>query len=160
MIFLICAVAKNGVIGKAGKIPWHFNTDLKNFRKLTMGNILILGRKTFEFLPKMLDGRKIIILTKNKNFSAPDANIEHSHHFILDKYLKSKDKCFVGGGSQIFDLFIDYAEKIFLTEIEQEIEGDAYFPIKKLDNFTEISCNQIEENGVILKFKILRRKKS
>jgi dihydrofolate reductase len=158
MIILICAAAKNGVIGKNGKIPWNFKTDLKNFRKLTMGNILVLGRKTYESLPKTLDGRKLIILTKNENYFSQDSIVNHSPHYILDNYLKSKDKCFIGGGAQIFDFFVDYAEKIYLTEIGKDFIGDAYFPLEKLNCFKEISCKEIEEKGVILKFKVLQRK--
>lgn len=158
MIILICAVAKNGIIGTKGILPWHFNADLKNFKKLTMGNVLVLGRKTYESLPKILDGRKLIVLSKNRNYHTPRSIVVHSHHFILGNFLKSKDKCFIGGGGIIFELFIDFAEKIYLTEINKTFDGDAYFPLEKLNFFKEISCKEVVEKGVLLKFKILKRK--
>lgn len=157
MIFLIAAVSKNYAIGKEGKLPWHFETDLKNFRNLTMGNVLVFGRKTYESLEKKLSGRNIIILTRNRDYKPKNVKIEYSYLDIVKKYLKSKDKCFIAGGEEIYTLFINYVDYIYLTEIEKEFDGDKYFPKDKLIFFSEISCKEVIENGVILRFKLLKR---
>ncbi|MCX7829925.1 MAG: dihydrofolate reductase [Acidobacteria bacterium] len=160
MISLIVAISQNGVIGSNGKIPWHFKTDLNFFKEITMGNVLVFGRKTYESIKKNLEGRKIIVITRNKNYIVTNAIIKHSPYDILDLYLKSKDKCFIGGGSDLYNFFIDYAQEIYLTQIEKKYNGDAFFPIQKLNEFYQISCREISEKGVILKFKILKRRSS
>lgn len=160
LIILICAVSKNGVIGKNGQIPWNFKSDLEFFKRNTMKNIVVFGRKTFESITKPLNGRKIIVLTRNKDYFVEGAIIEHSCCNIVNNYLKSKNKCFIAGGSEIYNFFIDYAEKIYLTEIEKNFDGDATFPIEKLIDFRKESSKLVIEKGVTLNFLKLKRKRT
>lgn len=153
-------MSKNGVIGKNGKIPWNFKSDLEYFKKKTMGNIVVFGRRTFQSLEKTLFGRKIVVLTRNKDYFVEGTIIEHSAYNIVNNYLKSKDKCFIGGGGEIYNFFIDYAEIIYLTEIEKNFDGNVFFPIEKLTDFRKESSKSVEEKGVVLNFLKLKRIKT
>lgn len=124
---IIAAVAKNGVIGKDNTLIWHLSDDLKRFKALTTGHAIIMGRKTFESLPKVLPGRTHYVLTGNPNYQVPEGVILcHSAEELLAKL--PDDENFVIGGAAVYKLLLPYADKLELTEIEKEYEGDAYFP--------------------------------
>ena len=120
MIYLIAAVSKNGVIGNRGKLPWHFKKDLERFKSLTMGHYVVFGRKTFESLEKELEGRKIIVLTLNKNFQKSGIIVKHSVEEIVNNYLQSKEICFIAGGEEIYKEFLTFCDIIFLSIIYKE----------------------------------------
>lgn len=157
MIILICATSKNWVIGKDQKIPWNFKSDMSYFKKLTMNHIVVFGRKTFESIGKELEGRKIFVLTRNRSYSPENSSVIHSPSDILNNFLKNKEKCFIGGGGEIYNLFIDYARLIYLTIIDKEFDGDTFFPLEKLSCFREVYCKNIMEKETNLKFKIFKR---
>ena len=129
MLSIIVAIAKNNVIGKDNKLIWHLPEDLKRFKELTTGKIIIMGRKTFESLGRVLPNRKHIILTKNKDFKCNHEMVEIVTDIKeLDKYIKSEEENFVIGGASIYKMFMPYANKMYVTKIDEEFDGDTFFP--------------------------------
>ncbi len=125
-ISLIVAVSRNGVIGKDNKLPWHLPEDLKRFKALTMGHPIIMGRKTFESIGKPLPGRTNIVITHQKNFAYYGATTTPS----LDEALRMTEKegeVFVIGGAQVFKHALPAADKLYLTLIDRDVEGDTFF---------------------------------
>ncbi len=127
MLTMICALAKNRVIGKDNRLIWHIPEDLKRFKALTLGHPIVMGRKTFESLPGVLPGRTHYILTGNKDYKAPTGVICcHSVSELLAHF--SGEDAFIIGGASVYQTLLPYAKAMELTEIDKEYEGDAYFP--------------------------------
>lgn len=124
---LIVAHAKNGVIGKNGTMPWHLSEDLKHFKAVTMGCPVIMGRKTHESIGRALPGRRNIIISRNPDFAAPKCEVVTSLENALT-LLAGEPKAFVIGGAQIYKKAIDLCQSAWVTEIDLDIEGDAFFP--------------------------------
>ncbi|MGN6818706.1 MAG: dihydrofolate reductase [Sphingomonas sp.] len=124
-ITFVLARADNGVIGRDGKLPWHLPADLKRFKALTMGKPMIMGRKTFESFPSPLPGRRHIVLTRDATWHADGAEVVHS---VEDALALGGDDAAVIGGAEVFALFLDRADRVELTEIHSEPEGDATVP--------------------------------
>jgi dihydrofolate reductase len=127
IIALVVARAENGVIGKDGKLPWHIPDDLKRFKALTMGSAMVMGRKTFESLPKLLPGRRHIVLTRDPAWSAPGAEIARDVSEAL-KLGEGEARLSIIGGVGIFNLFLPVADRIELTEVHARPEGDTFLP--------------------------------
>ena len=125
-LFLIYARAANGVIGKDGGLPWYIPNDLKHFKAKTMGLPMIMGRKTFESFQGPLKGRRNIVLTRDCRWQAEGAEVVHSVKEALD--LVAGAECSVIGGAEIYALFEPYAERIELTEVHGEFDGDTFMP--------------------------------
>ncbi len=123
-LFLIYARAANGCIGKDGGLPWHLSADLKRFKALTMSKPMIMGRKTFASFPSPLSGRRHIVLTRDKGWSAEGAEVARSVEEALA--LAGKGEAAVIGGAEVFALFEPLANRIELTQIECEYEGDTF----------------------------------
>lgn len=129
MLSIIVAVAKNNVIGKDNKLIWHLPEDLKRFKKLTIGHTIIMGRKTFESLGRVLPNRKHIVLCNDAELDIEDENVEVINDVsLLDKYINSEEENFIIGGATIYKLLMPYANKMYITQINEEFEGDVYFP--------------------------------
>ena len=130
MITLVLARARNGVIGRDGGLPWHLPADLKRFKALTMGKPMIMGRKTFESFPAPLPGRRHIVLTRDPHWRAEGAEVAHDVEGALALAGEggSGGEVAVIGGAEIFDLFLDRADGIALTEIDADPEGDTIVP--------------------------------
>ncbi len=129
MLSIIVAISKNNVIGKDNKLIWHLPEDLKRFKKLTTGHTIIMGRKTFESLGRVLPNRKHIVITNNANIQIEDENVELIHDIkMLNKYINSEEENFIIGGATIYKLLMPYAKKMYITRINEEFEGDVYFP--------------------------------
>lgn len=129
MLSLIVAMTENHVIGKDNKLIWHLPQDLKRFRQLTSYHTVIMGRKTFESIGKVLPNRHNVILTRDMNYHVDDENVTIVHDISeLKKYITSYEECFVIGGESVYRLLMPYAEKIYLTVIYKDFQGDAYFP--------------------------------
>ncbi len=129
----VAAVARNGVIGADNGLPWRVSSDLKHFKALTMGKPLILGRRSFESLQRPLPGREIIVVTRDPRFSPAGVRVAHSplEAFAVARSLAKAlavDEIVVGGGAEIFRALMDETQRIELTEIALEPEGDAFFP--------------------------------
>ena len=125
-VSIVVARAQNGVIGRGGKLPWHISEDLKRFKALTMGSVMVMGRKTFESLPGLLPGRRHIVLTRDADWRAEGAEVAHSVDDALK--LAGGERISVIGGADIFELFMPLATRVDLTEVLADIEGDTFMP--------------------------------
>jgi len=123
-LFLIYARAANGCIGKDGALPWYLPADLKRFKALTMGKPMIMGRKTFESLPGLLPGRRHIVLTRRERWDSTGAEVVRSVEEALS--VAGDGDVAVIGGAAIYDVFMEHADRIELTEIHAEFEGDTF----------------------------------
>lgn len=126
-IYLAAAVASNGVIGIEGRLPWSLPEDLRRFKSLTLGHPILMGRKTWESLPKALPGRRNIVVTRTPGYRAPGAEVVDSFAAALSLCAKN-ERVFVIGGERLFAESMRVATGMFLTEIERDFRGDARFP--------------------------------
>lgn len=132
-ITLVVARASNGVIGKDGGLPWHISADLKRFKALTMGTVLVMGRKTFDSLPKLLPGRRHIVLTRNSEWSNIWVEVAYGVDGVIAE-LKGSPASVIGG-AEIFELFLPHADRIELTEVHCSPAGDTFMPDPRERNF-------------------------
>ena len=140
MLSIIVAIANENVIGKDNKLIWHLPEDLKRFKEITLGHKIIMGRKTFESLGRVLPNRKHIILCNDMEMNIDNENVEILDDISkLDKYINSDEECFVIGGATIYKLLMPYAKKMYITKINQDFEGDVYFPKIEKEIWKEIS---------------------
>ena len=129
MLSIIVAIAKNNVIGKDNKLIWHLPEDLKRFKRLTTNHNIIMGRKTFESLGRVLPNRKHIVLCNDMKLDINDENVEIMDNIDkLKEYEEAEEENFVIGGATIYKLLLPKANKLYITKINQEFEGDVYFP--------------------------------
>ncbi len=148
MLSIVVAKAKNNIIGKDNKLLWHLSDDLKRFRALTEGHTIIMGRKTFESLGKVLPNRKHIVFSNNPDFKVNDENVEVVHSLLqIQQYIESEEEAFVIGGAMIYNFLMPYVSKMYVTEIEKEFEGDAFFPRIDDKKWKEISREKGPEDG-------------
>jgi dihydrofolate reductase len=124
---LIAAVTQNGVIGRDNKLPWRLSEDLKHFKALTMGHPMIMGRKTWESLPGKLPGRPHIVVTRNPAYQADGATVVTSLQAAVAA-AGDVDEVFVIGGAELYAQAFEFADRLQLTEIDADFEGDAHFP--------------------------------
>jgi len=127
MISIIAAIAKNGVIGANNTLPWHLPADLKYFRKTTMGHTIVMGRKNFEDIGKALPGRRNIVLTRDKTFSAENCETAHSVNEVTDM-VSGENEAFIIGGAEIYRAFLPLTNKLYITHIDSAVDGDIKFP--------------------------------
>jgi dihydrofolate reductase len=127
MLSLIVAISDNHVIGRDGQLPWHLSADLKRFKALTMGHHIVMGRKTFDSIGRLLPGRTSIVLTRQSDWSVEGvltaANLEAAQALAGDD-----DEIFIIGGSQIYQLALPLVERLYVTQVHATVEGDTYFP--------------------------------
>lgn len=123
-LIIIAALNRNGVIGRGGTVPWHIPADLQRFKELTMGHTVVMGRKTFESIGKILPGRRNVVVTSR---TLPDVEHYHSVDDAL-KALRSEERVFVIGGGKVFEQTIMRADEMMLTRVNNEEEGDTFFP--------------------------------
>ena len=129
MLSIIVAVAENNVIGKDNKLIWHLPADLKRFKEITTGHTIIMGRKTFESLGRVLPNRKHVILCNDMEMNVEDENVKILEDIsMLDKYIQDTEEHFIIGGATIYKLLMPKANKIYLTLIHEKFDGDVYFP--------------------------------
>src|SRR5688572_8587350 len=126
-ISLLVAMAKNRVIGANGGIPWHLPSELKLFKSLTMGHHMVMGRKTYESINRLLPGRTTVIVTRRRDYTVPGAIVAHSVKQALDA-CKADDECFVIGGAELFRKTLPIADRIYLTVVDAEPGGDTFMP--------------------------------
>ena len=151
MIALIVARSKNNVIGRNGKIPWSIPGEQKQFRELTTGNIVVMGRKTFEEIGRPLPNRKNIVISRNAQYSYDNLIILPSLNDALEYY--SEGDIYIAGGYNLFKEAIDIVDKMYITEIDLVIEnGDVFFPIFQEEDF---NVQLLEENYESIPYKRL-----
>ncbi|MBZ4200624.1 MAG: dihydrofolate reductase [Methylotenera sp.] len=133
---LIVALAKNRVIGLNNTLPWHLPEDLKRFRALTTGHHIIMGRKTYESLGRLLPDRTTVIVTRNPNYQVEGALIAHSLEQAV-ALCAGDEEAFLIGGAELYQAGLNLAKKMYVTEIDMEVVGDAYFPEFDLSQWQE-----------------------
>ncbi len=157
---MIAAVDLQGTIGRAGKMPWHLPADLSFFRNLTMGKTVIMGRRTYQSLPKKLDGRRLIVLSRQSDYQPAGVTVCRSIEEVLN-CCPGEDELIVAGGASIYSQFIELARKLYLTVIQYRFDGDRYFPDLQPEAWDKellISQPQGAENPWPFKIYLYRRK--
>lgn len=127
MISIIVAASENNVIGAAGDLPWRLSDDLKRFKAITMGKPIVMGRKTWDSIGRPLPGRQNVVITRQAGFVAEGCDIVSSKEETL-ALTAGAEEVMVIGGSQVYELFLSDAERLYLTRVHAEVEGDAFFP--------------------------------
>lgn len=145
-ICIIAALARNRTIGLGNAMPWRLPEDLKRFRRLTMGHAVIMGRKTFESIGTPLTGRNNIVITRSQSWSQPGCLVAHSLEAALAAADGSRD-AFVIGGAQIYALALPRASRLYMTEIERDFEGDAFFPRFDRSQWREVARERRVSEG-------------
>lgn len=118
---------RSRVIGRDGDLPWHLSADLKRFKQLTMGHHIIMGRKTFESIGRLLPGRTSVVVTRQRDFEFSGAVVVHNLQDAID-VSKGDDEAFIIGGAEIYDQSLPLISRIYLTEVDADVTGDARFP--------------------------------
>lgn len=137
-IVLIAAVARNGVIGRDNDLPWRLKADLAHFKAATLGHTILMGRKTWESLPRVLPNRRHLVVTRDSGYQAPGIEVFDSPQAAIEA-ASGADRLFVIGGAEIYRQLITIAERLILTEVQAEVAGDAHFP--------PVDVNVFEETG-------------
>jgi dihydrofolate reductase len=137
IISIVVAMDIKGVIGRKGTLPWYLSSDLKHFKAITMGKPIVMGRKTHESIGKSLPGRENIIVTRNEDFSAEGCTVLNNLDEVYS-HCKNIDEIMIIGGAELYVQTLDKADRIYLTEVRANIEGDTYFPLFDRNNFKEI----------------------
>jgi len=136
VVSLIVAMSSNRVIGRDGDLPWHLPADLRHFKKTTMGHHLIIGRATWDEVGKPLPGRTMVVVTRNRGFSADGVLIAHSVEEAL-ALVRDDNEPFIGGGAEIYRqaLVADVVERLYITRVHAHVDGDTFFPPIDLDQW-------------------------
>ncbi|MFD6207975.1 dihydrofolate reductase [Peribacillus sp. NPDC060253] len=161
MISLIVAMDQNRVIGKNNQLPWHLPADLQYFKKVTMGHPIVMGRKTFESIGRVLPGRENVIVTRNQDFKAEGCVVLHDILQIKTYADNSDQEVFVIGGAEIFKEILPVTDRLYITEIHETFEGDTFFPLineKEWDKTTSIQGTMDDKNRYAHDFIILQKK--
>lgn len=136
-VAMIVAASENNVIGRDGDMPWRLSADLKHFKSLTLGHTIIMGRKTWESIARLLPGRTTVIVTRQSDFSVPGAIVVNGFEESL---AATEDEApFVVGGAEIYRLAMPFVSKLFLTRVHASIEGDTTLPEINFDRWEKVS---------------------
>ncbi len=153
MISIIVAVDKNMLIGKGNELPWHFSEDLQYFKKKTYGKYIVMGEKTFHSIGKPLPGRKVVVLSDNEDFKPEGVTVVSS---IKEALSVTEGEVFIAGGKSVYEQFMETADRIYLTEIQEVFEGDVYFP--SIDKSVWKTVSEERGENASLVFKVLERR--
>lgn len=157
---IIAAVAKNNVIGNENKLLWNIPLDMKFFRNTTNGHPIIMGRKTFLSIGRALPNRRNIVITRDENFSYPDVEVFHSIDGIVSIFKNSNEEAFVIGGADIYKQFMPIVDKLYITHVDEEFNGDTTFPEIENTIWKKESENKVEkgeENPYSINFTVYTR---
>ncbi|WP_339143843.1 MULTISPECIES: type 3 dihydrofolate reductase [Pseudoalteromonas] len=161
VISMIAAMANNRVIGKDNDMPWHLPADLQHFKKVTLGKPVIMGRKTFESIGRPLPGRRNIVISRNLDYTKEGIEVVTSPEAALSA-VEDSDEIMIIGGGHIYDIFLPYAQRLYLTFIDLEVDGDTQFPdYEQVAEWEvlETECNEPDErNNHSYKFVTLNKK--
>jgi dihydrofolate reductase len=138
-VSLIVAMSRNRVIGRDNALPWHLPADLKRFKELTMGHHIVMGRKTWESIKRLLPGRTSVVITRDPCFRLPGAKIASSLQDAL-RQCDDDPEVFVIGGAQIFRVALPVAQRIYLTTVDAAIEGDTFMPAMNLAGWRKLAA--------------------
>jgi dihydrofolate reductase len=153
---LIVARASNGVIGKDNQLPWHLPADLKYFKAVTMGKPIVMGRKTFQSIGRPLPGRQNIVVTRNPDFDSNGITVVHSVEAAIAAANQAAEIMLIGG-TELYKLSLPLVDRIYLTEIHQDFDGDAHFPLLN-SQWQEISReDHVSDAGLGYSFCVLEK---
>ena len=156
-ISLIVAFAKHHVIGINNTLPWHLPEDLKRFRALTTGHHIVMGRKTYDSLGRLLPNRTTVIVTRNLNYRVEGAIIAHSLNQAIEA-CAGDNEVFLIGGAELYKDGLKRANKLYITKLDLDIKGDAYFPDFNLDEWELLSSEQhVSETGLDFNYLVYQR---
>jgi dihydrofolate reductase len=163
---VIVAVAENGVVGKNNALPWYLPADLMYFKKVTMGKPILMGRKTFESIGKPLPGRSNIVLSRNRGYAAEGvrvvASLQQAVELASDiALIDGRDELMVIGGAAIYALAIPLADRLYITEVHAEVDGDAHLPAVDWREWQEVSRERntaVEPNRYDFSFVVYHRR--
>lgn len=157
----VVAIARNGVIGNKGTLPWRLRSDLKRFKRLTMGHCLLMGRKTYQSIGKPLPGRQTIVLSKS-GFPLEVAGVQCAASPLeVPALVDSGRRVMVVGGAQIYQAVMEYCSEIWLTRVLAEVPGDIYFPAVDWTQWVQTACEAVPASEVDqwpTEFQIWRRR--
>ncbi len=160
-ISLIVAMSANRVIGLNNKMPWHLSADLKRFKAITMNAPILMGRKTFESIGKPLIGRTNMILSRNSDYKPDGCLIFNSLESALNAAHNYGEELFIIGGAMLYEMALPLANRLYLTDIEAEFEGDTFFPEIDFNDWREIDCERVIDDEKVdfnYRFLILEKK--
>ncbi|MBQ8472359.1 MAG: dihydrofolate reductase [Bacilli bacterium] len=157
---MIACVGKNLELGKNNDLIWHLPNDLKYFKKVTDGHVVVMGKNTFKSLPKVLPNRKNIVLTFPDDTEKLPNEVEvfHGIEEFLESYKDYQDEVFIIGGASIYKQFLKYADNLYLTEVDMESEADVYFPEFDKSLYDKEIVLENSDNNIKYKHVIYRRK--
>lgn len=155
---IIACVGKNLELGKGNDLVFHIKDDMKYFKEVTLNHIVVMGRKTFESLPGLLKDRKNVVITKSNKEFPEGVETYSSIEEFMEKYKDYQDEIFVIGGASIYKQFLDYCDKLYLTEVDKEIDADVYFPEFDKNNYDKEIVKSGEDKTLKYNFTIYRRK--
>ena len=154
---IIACVGKNLELGYNNDLIFHIKEDMKYFKDITLNHIVVMGRKTFESLPGILKDRKNVVISRNNNFPS-DVEVYSSIEEFMEKYKDYQDEIFVIGGASIYKQFLDYCDKIYLTEVDCSKDADVYFPKFNKDLYDKEIIKSSESKTLKYDFVVYRRK--
>ena len=145
---LIVAMATNRTIGIDKKMPWHLSADLKQFKKITLGHPIIMGRKTFESIGRPLPGRKNIIISRDPEYQQAGCWVFNSLELALQN-CATEQEVFVIGGATLYAATLDLADKLYITQINQAFDGDTWFPALQTERWQEVTREDINDDSSV-----------
>ena len=145
-ISLIVAMAANRVIGLDNKMPWHLSADLKKFKAITMGSPIVMGRKTYESIGRPLPGRSNIIISRNLDYQQADCLVFNDIKTAIEASSKDAEEIFIIGGAELYKATLPHADNLYLTVINQDFDGDTFFPEIDFKAWTEASREDISDD--------------
>lgn len=160
VVSLIVAAADNEVIGVNNQLPWHLPKDLAYFKKVTTGNSIIMGRKTYESIGKALPNRQNIVITRQTGYQLSDAEVVYDLNHAIE--LAQSDEIFIIGGAEIFQQTLAFADRLYLNRIKADFEGDTFLPKINWTEWQEISKESAkadDKNEFAIDFLVYERKK-
>ncbi len=140
-VSIIVAMAENNVIGRDMDLPWHISADLKRFKTLTMGHHIVMGRKTYESIGRLLPGRTTVIITRQQDYQVEGAVVVHSLEHARQVAAEDSELFIIGGG-QIYEIGLPYADKLHVTRVHTKVEGDTRFPSVCWDEWQLINAER------------------
>lgn len=157
MYTIIAAIGKNRELGRDNKLLWSLKGDLKFFKEKTTNHTIIMGRKTFESLGRLLPNRKHVVISSSNNFPE-EVDVYNNIESLLSHYKDTSEELFIIGGAKIYSEFIDYATKMYLTLVDGEFDADVYFPMFDESVWIKTVLSENEENGLKYKHVLYEKK--
>ncbi|MXS83894.1 dihydrofolate reductase [Nitrosomonas oligotropha] len=160
---ILVAMAKNRVIGRDNRLPWHLPADLKHFKFLTMGQAIVMGRKTYESIGKPLPGRANIVITRQTDYQIPGAVVVNSLEdalLVCEETSTTDTENFIIGGEKLYRQTIKICQRMYITEIQSNFDGDVFFPEFDPNEWEEAQRDKHTEGNLEYHFVVLERKSS